>query len=59
MSEDEEEKITAAPKLEPVFSEYVVLGGYQHLLYKQLLPNSKELTIKIHAKNVNPKTEIA
>ena len=59
VSENDEEKSTATPKLEPVFSEYVDLGGYQHLLYKQLLSNNKELLIKIRAENINPQTKIA
>ena len=57
--EEEEEKSSVTPTLKPVFTEYVDLGGYQHLLYKQLLPNNKELLIKIRAENINLQTKVA
>ena len=54
---EEDEKNSVTLKFKPVFNEHVDLGGYQHLLYKQVLPSNRELFIKIRAENINLQTK--
>ncbi len=46
-------------ELDVTFNEHVDLGGYQHLLFQQLLSDNEPLLIKIRAENINQEAKTA